>query len=408
MFSECNQDKLSLLDLKHEFEKYFKKDISKTALHNRFNPSTVEFLRCVLKYQLSNQIKDNYLNDKCLDYFNTVRIKDSSKFTLPKSLVESYPGFGGFNRSSGMMNIQYEYDIKSGNWINLEMTKATRNDQQDSKETLDSIRPGDLLIRDLGYSTINYMKGVAERQACFINRLPTGTNIYQKAGNEYQEIKLTDINELFSKNNLPQIEINIFIGKKEKLPVRLVIVPVPDDVYKQRIKDAEKSLASKGCSPSKEYKARCRYNLFITNAPEKKMSTAQIVEIYKLRWQIEIIFKAWKSVVEIHRTKNLRKERFECQLLAKMICILMKWKLLQAGNRFIQKQNPQTGCSIVKFYKNIKKHTNELRNIILKKACLKEWLTTQFMSLLKNSLIEVKKGKTSLYQWLYKTKNCLS
>lgn len=408
MFSELNQDKLSLLDLKYEFEKHFQKKISKTALHKRFNLSTVGFLKNVLKYQLSNHIKDNYSLDRHLVGFNKVRIKDSSKFTLPKSLTGSYPGFGGFNRSSGLMNIQYEYDIKSGDWLSLELTKATRNDQKDSKETLDTIRPEDLLIRDLGYSTLNYMKGVVKREAYFINRLPTGVNIYRKKDNEYQEIKWAGINKRFSKNNLTQIEIDIFMGKKEKLPVRLVIVPVPKNVYKQRIKNAEKSLASKGCSLTKEHKARCRYNLFVTNAPKEKISTAQIVEIYKLRWQVEIIFKAWKSVANIHKVKKLRKERFESQLLAKMICILLKWKLLQAGNRFIQKQDPQTGCSIVKFYKNIKKHTNELRNIILKKTCLKEWLTTQFMCLLENSIVEVKKGKTSLYQWLYKTKICLS
>jgi hypothetical protein len=407
MFSECNQDKLSLLDLKYEFEKHFHKGVSKIAVHNRFNPSTVEFLKNVLKYQLPNHIKDNCSLDKDLEGFNRVCIKDSTKFTLPKPLIRSYPGFGGFNRSSGLMNIQYEYDIKSGDWISLELAKATRNDQQDSKETLDSICPNDLLIRDLGYSTINYMKGVSERCAYFINRLPTGVKIYKKTNNEYKEIKWGGVDKGFSENGPTQIEMDIFIGKKEKLPVRLVIVPVSNKVYEQRIRNAEKSMKSKGCCLSDEYKTRCKYNLFVANAPKDKISTTQIVEIYKLRWQIEIIFKAWKSVGNIHKVKKLKKERFESQLLAKLICILMKWKLLQFGNRIIQQQEPETGCSIVKFYKNIKKHTNELRNIILKKSYLNDWLN-QFMCLLKNSIVEVKKGKTSLYLRFSKNSKCLS
>lgn len=70
------------------------------------------------------------------------------------------------------MNFQYEFDLFSGNWTSLELTKATRNDQTDSNETVNDIKQGSLNIRDLGYITPTYLKAVEKNIAYYINRLP--------------------------------------------------------------------------------------------------------------------------------------------------------------------------------------------------------------------------------------------
>ena len=45
MFSEFNQDQLSLLDIKQDFFQHLKCDVSRTALHKKFNINTVKFLK---------------------------------------------------------------------------------------------------------------------------------------------------------------------------------------------------------------------------------------------------------------------------------------------------------------------------------------------------------------------------
>ena len=71
------------------------------------------------------------------------------------------------------MNLQYEYDLVSGNWSYIKCTNCKRNDQQDSKETADLITKGDLYIRDLGYITPTYLKSIIKKKAFFINRMPS-------------------------------------------------------------------------------------------------------------------------------------------------------------------------------------------------------------------------------------------
>ncbi|ETT75600.1 IS231-related transposase, partial [Bacillus mycoides FSL H7-687] len=44
---------------------------------------------------------------------------------------------------------------------------------------------------------------------------------------------------------------------------------------------------------------------------------------YSLRWQIEILFKTWKSFFQIHHCKKIKQERLECHLYGQLIAILL-------------------------------------------------------------------------------------
>ncbi|MDR7238773.1 transposase [Neobacillus drentensis] len=49
----------------------------------------------------------------------------------------------------------------------------------------------------------------------------------------------------------------------------------------------------------------------------------EIQPLYTLRWQIEILFKAWKSIYDINKVKKMKVERFECHLYGTLISLLI-------------------------------------------------------------------------------------
>jgi hypothetical protein len=392
LFNEQSQKDTSLLNLKADFLKYYDCDITRVALHKRFNTSAVEFMKTILSEHISQRFDTgNDLKAK----FNSIRIKDSSKFSIPKSLYKDYPGYNGFHPGLALMNIQYEFDLLSGDWKYFEITKATRNDQHDSKTTLDNINRGDLSLRDLGYVTMCYLKGVISKQAYFVNRLPTSLKVYYADKEGFEEFEWKKIDRQMTRGKLTQLELNVLLGKKEQLPVRLIIAPVPEDVYLKRIKNASKHARSKGVQLSDDYKIKSRYNLFITNATPQQISTKEVANIYGLRWQIELIFKTWKSNLKIHMTKKVKKERFECQLIAKIIWIVINWRLFQIANHILKKRREDSGCSVHKFYKEAQKFSVYIKNFVIHKKPIDRWFRDKFYPLISDLITEQKKGKTT-------------
>jgi hypothetical protein len=90
------------------------------------------------------------------------------------------------------------------------------------------------------------------------------------------------------------VDRQILIGAKEKLPCRLVAVKLPDQVANERRRKA-KNDRDKRVNHSKEYMESLSWAIFITNIDPKVWTPREILQGYRLRWHIEIIFKGWKS-----------------------------------------------------------------------------------------------------------------
>jgi Transposase DDE domain len=136
-------------------------------------------------------------------YFNRIRIKDSTRYAVPKEYASIYKGQGGIG-TSAQISIQIEYDLFSGVPIALELTSACRNDQQDSKETLGDIQKGDLLIRDWAYTSKKYIEHVTKVEAYYLNRLNPTWNIYDKYG---VRLSLAKIHKRLKRYALPYVEV---------------------------------------------------------------------------------------------------------------------------------------------------------------------------------------------------------
>lgn len=357
-------------------------------------------MKAVLSEQMTKHLKvDNELLNSA--FFNQICIKDSSKFKLPDSMEKDYPGYGydKENQPLSLMNIQYEYDLLSGNWSSLEFTKVTRNDQADSKETIDKIQKKSLYIRDLGYVTSTYLKAIEDKEAYYVNRLPHTTNIYQMCDGELQLIDWKSLHKNMDKAGQTHKEIEVYMGKEKKLKTRMVMFRVDEKVYQKRIrKAADGGKRKDGYSISKEYKAKAHYSIFITNVEAINLSASQIKNIYKLRWQIEIIFKAWKSHVKIHSFKQITKERFECQYYAKFIWILLYWRVFQVANLTLQNHGINLTCSVLKFYIRARWLTHTFKILNAQKDGIYNWLESNILSFSKMITVETKRGKLNQNQ----------
>jgi len=398
MFNSQQGNLLSLENLAEDFQAEHGVTISKQGLDERFNPQSVAFLKMVLSHMLSTQIQNKLINpDKFL--FTTCRLRDSSRFGLPDEYASIYKGYGGATKSASIISIQHEFDLLSGNQIDLQLTSGCRNDQQDSKESIDNVAKGDLLIRDLGYITTTYLKSVIKNEAYFLNRIPSQVHVYD-VKNQHKKIDFEKIFKKMKKYNLPYIELDVTMGKKAKIPCRLIVFLNKESTYKSRLKRTTKNTKSIGCKVSKEQKTKSRLDIYITNTEKEMIKPENIKSIYSLRWQIELVFKTWKSLCKIDKIKKVKIHRFECMLLAGLIWILANWKIFQYINKWFTENVKDKTPSIWKFFKFATKSNLKLRRIIFRNENITPWLELLLSISEKKLYRETKKGDEAHLQKL--------
>jgi len=314
-----------------EIDERFGVSISKQSIDERFNEGAVNFIRSLFKEQLSQQLEGN-INPDFLKKFRRVRVKDATRFDLPEHLKEYFKGFGGKLTSGAGIGIQYEFDIKNGNTLDFDITDAIRPDCKDAQDKVEDIEAEDLILRDLGYFSINVLKEIIGREAYLISRLQTKMLVYEL---DHQEISFPELYSWMSKHKITHLHKQVLIGKDDKIPVRLIIDIVPEEVYQKRLKKNEQYNRKKGKQTTDDFKARARFNLMITNISEEDLPEENVYLLYKLRWQIELVFKIWKSTCGIDKLQPMKYHRFICTLYAKLLLVLINNQIFNVAQKHL-------------------------------------------------------------------------
>jgi hypothetical protein len=340
--------------------------IAKQSIDGRFTGEAVAFVLDVLKEVLERQLSKVFCAD-FLPQFNQVCIKDSTKFNVDNRLSGHFKGTGARpGTTKACVCIQYEYDLRSGKILDLNVTEGVRNDAIDAAQTKDKINKTDLILRDLGYYNLSILTGFAKAGAFFISRLNTSTLIYDLG--QTDSLNFKELYAHMRKHKITSCEKQVLVSKKDQEELRLIVAIVPEHVYEERIKKVNKYNKVKGWKTTDDYKARCRFNLFITNvpsitnAPSKNISLQEVMLLYRLRWQVELMFKNWKSVCAIHKLQPMKYERFTCLLFAKLILIVVNLQIIRNLQGYHFKKTRQI-LSEYKCFKTLQESFSILKSI---------------------------------------------
>lgn len=311
-----------------------KESVSKQALWKKMCCEQIVFLKKVLSAIINDSLsgKSNNPQGGKLKKFKNVIVEDSTCIQLSDKLNEAYPGNGYKNNKdkTAILKVQAAYNITRRKFVRLDVTSFRENDQGYSSKIVPIVKRGDLIIRDLGYFVLKVFKKFNKEGIYFISRLWKGVHVFSR-GDE----TVIDLAKMLKKRG--KLDIEVFPGKEEKLPVRLVALPVEEEVANERRRKA-KINRDKRCNPSKDHLYLLGWELFITNVNKEVLSSTDIAELYFIRWRIEIIFKSWKSYFKIiDIPKDANKIRTESYIY----CMLIFITLFQVHfyNYFLSKTN---------------------------------------------------------------------
>lgn len=143
------------------------------------------------------------------------------------------------------MKLYLDYDLLSGKIEGLSVHPSLQSDASYGQIKA-PVQAGELLIDDLGFYNLDYLKSIAEQEAYFLYRYKTQTSIYQK--DEQGIYQRADPLELVAQvQQITSFEVAIGRGQLE---CRLIIEPIPEREYQKRIRKLQKR-AKKGGKPSR-------------------------------------------------------------------------------------------------------------------------------------------------------------
>ena len=133
----------------------------------------------------------------------------------------------------------------------------------------------------------------------------------------------------------------------------------------------------------------------MTNTTPEQIATDSIWQFYRLRWQIELIFKVWKSICKIHEVKKVKQHRLECYIYAKLIFIVLGWQLLWRIAKVLYHREGK----LLSFYKSFKtllaKALDDVKQAFLEgKSTMENFISTFYGISRSHHLLE-KRGKQS-------------
>ena len=306
--------------------------ISKQAVEKRIQPNTVHFLQRVLKHLVSYPLAHNSKKiDDFWKLFSQVWLWDSTAIKLHPSAAPFFPGSRNqTKKQSAILKIQLGYELLCGTLDGICLSPFTRNDQAAAQDIFAVAKEKALVIRDLGYFTLESLKRMIESSIFFVSRLSSQIAIYDLDG------KRLDLLKTLKKQRY--IDQQVLISSKEKLKLRLVAMPLDKAKVHQRRLKAQHDRNAKA-NHSREYMELLGWAVYITNVPTVMMPAEIIYPIYSVRWKIEIIFKIWKSFFHIVHVPKASVHYIQVLIYAKLILIVLVNRSYILGNNAAQQNN---------------------------------------------------------------------
>lgn len=281
------------------------KTITAQAIQKKLQFRQLKFAGWILAQSLHKSLNTNEvseLSSKLFSAFKRVFTQDSTCVKVPSNLSEFFPSSYSHGKTTATARIQLIMDLLTGTYQHLSVNSFRDNDQKASKDILPYLQEKDLVLRDLGYWSLQIFQQIIEKGAYLLSRYKSGVTVFDSQTGE--ELDLLCKLKLAKSKNISKLDMRVRLGKKKSIEVRLVAIELPEDVVNERRRKVKQD-RNKRTNHSKEYLELLRWCIFITNVEEEIWTTEQVAQAYQMRWRIEIIFKCWKSKFNFaHLFKN--------------------------------------------------------------------------------------------------------
>lgn len=365
--------------------------VSRQALEQRLRREAAEMLKITLEATITEVL--GVASDPqalpLLQQFTGVYVQDSTWVSLPDELHEISKGQPKKNHpQKAALKLHLRFDVLTGGFQHFQLTDGMTADSTAIK-TSHRLPQGSLQLADLAYFSLDEFEKLTENGIYWISRLKANSYLADETGERLVLEKMLKATE----NTF--IAKPIRIGKRKQLPAYLIAQRLTEAEANKRRRYIRYRAKRKCQTPSKMRLRLAGWNLYITNIEAHQLTPKQICVIVGIRWQIELMFKGFKSIGKLQDSTSEKPYRILSEIYAKLIALLIQHTImLGAGYRHIQH-------SFIKTAKYIAGYARLLTvNFHHSKTALRETLKNIKLSFQKGGAFQRSTGKNTTFRRL--------
>lgn len=278
--------------------------VSVQGLEQRFNAASVRFMRGLLESGL-DEIVNSEATRTLLPQFNGVYITDCTRLVWGQDGVK--------------MGVRWE--LQQGQ-LQAQLSELKQHDQKTAVVEY-AMPAGALHLGDLGFFKLQRFQSWNAQAVYWLTRLKVGTRLRTRAGESLDLLHLLE-------NTTQPFVMSVQVGVKTVFDAYLVAAPIPEAAHTKRLARLKEQARLDMRPLSDRQAALSGWTIYLTNIPGLTFDQAHILA--RTRWQIELLFKLWKSHAQVLVSRSTDPFRQQCEGYAKLLGVLLAhWLLLVSG-----------------------------------------------------------------------------
>ncbi len=306
----------TVADIQRRFVEWTGLPLSYRAVYSQLSkPEFPVFMREALSHLLSLWVSpaQQFVEGSAYARFERILLQDGSSFALSEHLRDAFPGrFSTVSPAAVELHVTMDLLADQPESISLTADTASERDYLPAVDTLQN----DLILVDRGYFDLDWFYRLDAAGGFFIGRClndvnPTITQAWSESGRRLkfaQGSKLKSVTRKLLTRKRTELEVSWPLSGQRSLHVRLIAFWNEEEQ---------------------------RHTWLITNLPRDAFNVADVSDGYRLRWQIELLFKEWKSYANLHKFNTGNRHLAEGLIWASIAAAVFKRFLCMSAERLV-------------------------------------------------------------------------
>lgn len=288
-------------------------EISAQGLDERLNEAAVVYLRGMVEETLEQVLYSQPAAVEVFQRFNGVYVIDSTVIQLPSALASEWQGCGSEQAS---LKLPVQMNLSTGE-VRVYLAAGRTHDQKTAIQR-NPLPEGALRLADLGFFDLDVLQSLAAQGVFWLVRYKVNTVLRDVTGARLDLVKT------LHGSTETLIDWPVQLGAAQPLSARLVAQRVSQAAAEQRRRQTRQEARRRGQTASAGRLSLADWTLFLTNVPVSQLSAAEALVVATTRWQIELLFKLWKSQGHLDHSRSSIPHKILCEVYAKLMAVIIQ------------------------------------------------------------------------------------